>query len=59
MQLGGEGGSGLLAHLDGLLAGPGRDHDGRHHQHPAEPAEEVVPNARKLNIIVSLAIILQ
>ena len=47
-QLGGEGDTGLLAHLDGLLhAGPGQDHHGRDHQQPAGPAEEVVPKARK------------
>ena len=41
-QWGGEGGPGLLAHLDGLLhAGPDQDHHGRHHQQLAGPAEEV------------------
>ena len=42
MQLGGEGGPGLLAYLDGLLsAGPDQDHHGRHHQQLAGPAEKV------------------
>ena len=53
-QWGGEGGSGLLESLDGLLlAGTGLYHHGSDHQQAAGPAQDVAPDASgELNIIV-------
>ena len=53
-QWGGEGGSGLLEPLDGLLlAGTGLHHHGSDHQQAAGPAQDVAPDASgELNIIV-------